>query len=225
MARIRGAYGGGQIIGSVSGNTFQRGKTQTIIRNRTIPVNPNTPGQGNVKTAMQLASSAWLAVLTEAERIAWKLYAQATELTDVFGDKYKASARNMFIRTAVPSILGGGAIPTVAPSLPGIALQKLVAFTLSEADGVELSSVSPALAAGEALFISISPQQNITRNYYKSPYVSGVTITSADTLPVVLKTPAEGVVIGQRYFVRYRTADASGRMSNYDERFLGDVEV
>jgi len=64
MAIVRGAFGGGQIKGSIAGNTFQQSPYGTVIRNRTVPVNPNTTFQVQVRTGFNSMSDYWQNTLT-----------------------------------------------------------------------------------------------------------------------------------------------------------------
>lgn len=223
MALIRGAFMGGQIKGSVSGSTFQQGKYGQVIRNRTVPVNPNSTGQASVREAMSLASSAWGQILTAEERAAWDDYAAKTTLPNKFGDNIHVSGRNMFIRSAVPAVLAGVAIQTVSPATPDIALNKLITVTMSEADGIELTGVSPTMTTGQLVQLSLSVPLNPTNNYYKGPFKTGLYIDDSTTFPVMLKAPGSNLVEGQRYFIRHRTSDANGKVSNFKITNLGEV--
>src|SRR3989304_3510336 len=101
MALIRGAFGGGQIKGSIAGVTFQQGPYGTVIRNRTVPVNPNSTFQVLIRSAFDNISTRWVTFLTNSQRDAWNAYAAQTPLPDRFGTPVATRGRQMYIRSNV----------------------------------------------------------------------------------------------------------------------------
>jgi hypothetical protein len=219
MAIIRGAYGGGQIKGSISGSTYQGSPYGTVIRNRTVPVNPNTPGQVAVRDSLATASYLWTNTLTPEQRQAWLEYAAATPIPDKFGTSQVTGARQMFMRQAVVKLTAGVGVVSDAPTTPGIAANVVPVIAASEADGItledlQIAGVTYALQTGEAFQISLSVPLHESNNFYKGPFVTGLVVLPADTLPVTLKDVGASLVQGQRYFARFRFFDAAGKTSN-----------
>lgn len=225
MALIRGAYGGGTIKGSVSGNTYQGGAYGTVIRNRTKPVNPNTAGQASIRLAMREASFAWGGALDAGQRSAWAAYAAGTPLPDKFGTSQVTSGRQMFMRTNVIRLAAGLAFISDAPPTPGIAAPNPPTLVLDASTGINLTALAITLAVGDAYQISLSIPLNDTINYFKGPFITGATLVSTDTLPVLLKAAGPGLAVGQRYFCRYRYFQADGKCSNRVYLNLGEVSA
>jgi hypothetical protein len=211
MAIIRGAFGGAQIRNSIASVTFSQGPFGTIARARTPPVNPNSPRQNSIRTSMSLVSNAWTAVLTDAERTAWKNYADGTPLPDPFGGTKIVSGRQMFIRTNLVFADALGTIQPAAPTTPGVGRAAVLTLAADTIAGLEIDSVTPTIDAGSLVLIGISPPLNSARNYFRSPYTQAVALDSVDTFPFVVKGPTL-VAVGQKYFVSARRIETDGKV-------------
>jgi hypothetical protein len=211
MALIRGAYGGGQIKGSVSGNTFQGNPYGTVLRNRTVPVNPNTPAQSLIRLIMSTLSAFWRDGLSPAQRTAWELYAQGTPLPDKFGTNQIVPGRQHFLRANIARYAAGANAANDPPPTPGIGSPPALSVTISVADGIELQSIGPSLEPDDLLRISISIPVNETVNFYKSPFGRAINVINTDTLPLTILAD---VIAGQKFFMSYRFYAADGRVSN-----------
>lgn len=223
MAIIVGAFGGGSIKGKLSGNVFQGSKAGQLIRNWVKPVDPSAPGQVVTRLAMQQAMNRWVHELTPAERQSWEDYAAGTPIPSRFGTPHVTSGQQMFIRTNVARTLGGVGTVDQAPPTPGIATSPVPTITLSEADGIEVASLSDPIPVGGQIFISLSIPVSPTRNFYKSPFRTGSVIISTTTFPHVIKAAGADLVEGQRYFARYRYYAPDGKVSNVTIINLGEV--
>lgn len=95
MALVRFGGGVSEIRGSIAGNVFSRSHAGAIIRNRIVPVNPNTPAQDNVR-ALFAAVAQLYTDLDAAARQAWQDYADLLNETNVFGDTYTPTGRQVF---------------------------------------------------------------------------------------------------------------------------------
>lgn len=211
MAIIRGAFGGGQIKGSLSGNTFQQGPFGQVIRNRTVPVNPNSPGQVAVRSALAFASAGWVEVLSQAERDGWQAYAAATPIPDRFGTTQVVSGRMMFMRTNVATYNFDGTLVTSPPPLPGIPPPPGLTIISTTDDGLQIQNATPAIPAGWFVRVSVGIPVHQARNFYKAPFGRQVQLTHATTFPFTL-LPI--VFDDQVYFVSARQYDDTGRVSN-----------
>ncbi len=212
MASIRGAFGGAQIKGSIGSTTFQQGTSGTIIRSRTVPVNPNTPGQVKVRAAMAQSSSDWTNVLTAAQRSGWADYALTTPLPNRFGESINVGGRQMYLRSNVARLfLDLTSIPD-APATPGVATPVLPTMTGDTSSGIEIQNVLPTIATDQLVIGRISPPVSQAKNFFKAPFTLDTVLTDASTFPVEVK-PAVEVSIGQRYFYAFRTFDIDGKVS------------
>lgn len=212
MALIRGPYGGAQIKGSIGSQTYQGGPYGTIMRARSIPVNPRTPRQELVRTIMGTYSSTWRDGLTDSQRTGWANYAVATPLPNRFGDLINVGGRQMFLRTNLMRYLAGAAGVLDAPSLPGVPTSPTPEISIGEADGFVVAGTDPDLVVGECLSIFIGVPVNVTRNYYSGPFQLLATLSSTTTYPLTVPMVVPPVE-GQKYVIRWRFSDALGRVS------------
>lgn len=85
--------------GSIAGNTFAHNRYGNYVRSRTKPVNPNSSRQVNARAAIIKLSEEWHETLTDANRLAWKVYADAVTVTNKLGKAIHLSGFNHFVRS------------------------------------------------------------------------------------------------------------------------------
>lgn len=220
---LRGGFNGGTAKGRLGNSVYQANPYGQLVRNGPSPVNPNSPGQVMVRYGMSLCSQLWSQTLTPEERQGWADYAAATPLPDKFGTSQIVSGRNMFIRSGILALLGGTNVRATAPTTPGIGTQVGLTFVLDASSGLSLTSIDPPLEPDQYVQISLSVPLGPANNFFKGPFRTGVVISDADVLPIILKPVGSGLAVGQRYFSRQRTYDPNGKVSNYLIRNLGEV--
>lgn len=217
MALVR-LFGGGQIKGSIGGTTYQQGPYGTVMRNRTVPVNPNTGRQVRVRTAMAFCSNEWLN-MSSGDRIGWESYAANTPWLNALGDTVILPARQHFLRRATLqySILQLLAQPIVIdpapPAAPG--LPPTVALTVAadvSASTVIITAETPEPIATESLIVEWTENVPPTRNYYNGPFTRTFVEIGAPTLPTTIATGLT-LLLGYQTILRTRYIDASGRTS------------
>lgn len=187
MALIKLGAGVLQISGSIGGTTFARNRSGSYIRQRTIPVNPNSPRQLAARNNIQALTQSWNANLTPAQRQGWGLYADHVNVLNRLGETISLSGYNMFIRSN--AILLGAGLSGVndAPIIFELASSDpSFAVTISEATQVASVVFNDALAwANEdgayMIIYQGQPRQN-TRNFFNGNkriigYIEGDSIT------------------------------------------------
>lgn len=94
-------FGGGVtgMRGSIGGTVFSRNAGGNYARARTVPVNPNSPLQAEIRAALQTLVEYWQNSLTQAERDAWNLYAANINMQNRLGETIHISGYNHFIRS------------------------------------------------------------------------------------------------------------------------------
>lgn len=221
MAIIRGAFGGAQIRNSLSSVTFAQGPFGTVARARTPPVNPNSARQVAIRAALALVSFRWSNLLTSAQRQAWDAYAATTPLPDPFGGTKLVSGRQMWMRTNVIFADLLGTVLDAAPGTPGVGQPPLLTIAASTANGLEVTAITPTIAAGALVNVRVGLPVNFARNFYKAPFTNVATIDSTTVFPITL-IPAAQMVIGQRYFTASRHIEVDGKVS---ERTIFQADV
>lgn len=221
MALIKTGGGVAQISGSIAGTVFSRNRYGAYARNRSIPVNPNTPKQQKVRAAVALLASQWYNSLSAANRELWTIYADNVAVKNRLGDDINLTGFNMYVRTNTPLINADLAEVDAGPTT----------FTLAEQDPTASAAISEATQNISLTFdtglpwvdeddaymlVYASPPQNDSINFYAGPYNLADTIdgdsASAPTSPATIAVPF-AVVEDQKVFLQARIVRADGRLS------------
>jgi hypothetical protein len=221
MALVK--FGGGitEMRGSIAGNTFSRNRYGAIVRAKTTPVNPNTPGQVAVRATMAVLTDRWSQTLTAAQRTAWNLYGSSVVMTNKLAESINLSGFNHYIRSCLEfrRILGGNTdagptvfeIPDADPTfaVTGTAAAQTLSITFD--NGLDWADED-----GAVLFVYQGSPQNPQRNFFGGPWralgnvlgVNGAPPASPAVMPVVF-----AIAEGQRQWVYARIRRVDGRLS------------
>lgn len=220
--------------GSVGGITYTANQWYAIIaRARVSPVNPSTPNQSAIRSALSAASSVWKN-LADATREAWNDYAATCQYQGPL-EPYYITGRLMF--TACLSLVqyldARGLYdftPTpTAPTVPGFFSPGPINIQtpLTPGTGISLSIGNNTGEDGIA-FIERSYAFNVSRERFKGPFLSSsgqcVECNNGTSTLVDIMDLAEGYV----YFTRVRlvTAQAPFRLSaEYIFRHIAETVV
>lgn len=221
MAIIITGGGVSQISGSVGGNTFSRNRSGAYVRNRSIPVNPNSSRQQTARANMSAAVIAWGQTLTEAQREAWRLYAASVPVKNRLGQNIYLTGQNMYVRTFTARALAGITAIAAAPttfdlgtpdnelSVALTATGNIISVTFDEdLDWVDEDD--------SAMLIYIGQPQNASRKFFNGPWryagkIEGDSVT-APVAPVGVVgtfTMSED----QAVWIGIRIAHADGRLT------------
>lgn len=210
--------------GSVAGLTFSRNRSGNYIRARTNPVNPNTPQQQIVRSAVADLSNLWINTLTQADRDKWEDYAANVPVTNPLGATIFLTGINQYVRSNVPRLQAGLARVDIAPSIFDIgSFTSVTTVSVGATNGVTVGFTNTddwANATGAAMLVFVARPQNPTINFFKGPYQLAGSILGDDTVPPVSPdtiTSQFAFDSGQKIFTRIRVTQADGRLSA-DER-------
>lgn len=232
MAIFKGAIAA-EIRGSINGTTFSRNKSGAYMRNRTVPVNPNSSRQLYIREAMSQAAFAWSTVLTEGQRNAWRLYASTTPVTNRLGDSINLSGFNMYCRAATFLAYATGSIAAAATAPPSPGLAAPIAFdelNLHASDsttpnilaGVLESPSEGIVEAGVAMFW-ISPPLSQGTAFYKGPWIPLAGPMSTTAYPAITVPVGFDLSTSENRFLRWRFLDQENKMSA--EAIFGPVNI
>ena len=214
---------GQQRSGKQGGMVWSHNASGPYVRNRAIPVNPNTSRQIAVRNAVRSLSIAWQNELTDFNRGAWDVYAANIAWRNKLGQAITLTGMNHYIRSNTPRVMN--AIPRVdiAPSVFDLAEAELeLAVTASAAtQDLTITGRDPATWIGEAgawQFFTMGIPKNSGVKFFGGPYRQATATPGAGPppFPVVIAAPfvfAEG----QRIWVRSRIARGDGRLSEFAE--------
>lgn len=219
----------GTIIGEASGSlasmVFAHNRGGQYIRQRTIPTNPNTTYQQEIRSLVSQLTSAWYNVLTEDQRMLWDAYALAVPLLDPLGESRNVGGLGMYIRGNVARLQAN---PTDLPRVDdGPTNYNLGEFSnpgitsITATTGIMILTFTAGDAwvseEGAAMLIYGSRGVNASRNHFKGPYrfaqaILGATPTPP-TSPVNVTMPFP-LVAGQKAYIRVVVVRADGRVSS-----------
>lgn len=117
MANI--LFGGGiaDARGSIAGTVFSKNRSGSYIRNRTKPVNPNSPRQQAVRNILGYIVNVWSQVLTPAQRAKWGTYADNVNWKNKLGETIKLTGFNHFCRCNVARQSNGYSLMDAGPDV------------------------------------------------------------------------------------------------------------
>lgn len=212
---------GGQLSGSVGGVTAAHNRGGQYLRNRSIPVNPNTNRQQSVRAAFATATEAWKN-LSAIQQGAWTSYANSTPVTNRLGESITLTGHNMYVRTNAFLLGLGGTLLAVAPSTPGQStLGTGRVITASVATGVAFA-VGAATADGLTL-VSYGPSISNGVSGFRGPYsVFAVpTMTGTGFAATAQSFSRYGALVaGERRPFRIASIDSDGRLSDVFEQIV-----
>lgn len=217
-------YGGGVLDarGSIGGQVHSRNRYGSYIRARTTPVNPQSSRQNLIRACVASLAPYWSTVLTQAQRNAWEVYADAITRANKLGQQIKLTGFNHFIRSNTPRLQSVDSVIAAGPTvltLPGA--DPVFACEVDETNQQISVTFDPLLAwaiidDGE-LYVSMSEPKQVGTNFIGGPFrlagaIDGDT-ASPPTSPQVLSVPFP-VAEGQVIVCRARISEADGRLSD-----------
>lgn len=206
------------IRGSVGGATFARNRGGAYVRNRTVPLNPSSVRQTQVRAAFGDFSQRWATLLTQAQRDAWDLYAENVPIPNSLGEPRNVGGLPMFQRgntllfdTGASPVDDGPTVFTLGPTItPALELD----VANQELDVTDLGTYD--LANGPVnLLVQQGTPQNDGVNFFKGPFRKIGEINAVETSgeppygPFNLAFP---VVAGQAVWFRTATVSNDGRV-------------
>ena len=201
MAKTRGGAIVGQVSGSVGSNTFSRNRFGTYIRNRSIPINPNSSFQQNVRSVFANQSSGWQGLLT-AQKEAWKTWAQNNPVTDAFGDQQVLTGHQAYIQ--LNSRIGQAAdtiilVPPVTGAPAGL-LSLTATYDIGAGTSVLTFTAAP-LAATQRMFLwgALVDSKGITyvKNRYKLIAITAKTLATGYDYQTSMEARFGTMLVGQ----------------------------
>ena len=208
--------------GSIEGTTYSRNRYGSYVRNRAMPVNPNTSRQQAVRAYLSQLAQRWKDTLTQAQRDAWDVYAANVSVKNALGDDIFLTGFNHYIRSNSVILQCGLTIVDDGPttfSLPELDSTITVSGT---ADDQKVSigfddTMDWLDEDGGAMAVIIGLPQDSNINFFGGPYrfadsIDGDAVTPPTT-PTELDSPYQ-IANGQKIWAECRIVRADGRVSN-----------
>jgi hypothetical protein len=223
---------GQQRSGSIGGTVWSRNRFGAYIRNRSVPVNPNTDRQVVVRNIVRALTIAWQNTLTTNQRDAWDTYAANVTWLNKLGQSVNLTGLNHYIRSNTPRLQSGSARVDPAPLVFNLATAELeLGVTASEATQ-QASVVFDDTAAwanetGGHQYVYGGLPQNGGIKFFGGPWRLIGVIDGDDITPPATPDVADYPFPfgeGQRLWVRTRVSRLDGRLSEFAQvNFLADA--
>jgi len=205
------------ISGSIGGTTFARNRGGAYIRNRTVPLNPQSPRQVAIRQIFGSLSNLWSTTVTSVQRTAWELYAENVPLTNSLGEDRNVSGINMYQRGNSLLLDTNGVReddgPTVFTKGPSISPTITLDSAANELTITNLGGYDPATDGFIGLLVAQGRPQQPGVNFYKAPFtkIDGEQHVDLASLPtdVPLEFP---ISAGQAVFIRTAVVTIDGRV-------------
>ena len=214
---------GQQRSGSIGGTVWSRNRFGAYIRNRSVPVNPNTDRQVAVRNIVRALTIAWQNTLTSAQRAAWNVYASNVVWLNRLGQSVNLTGLNHFIRSNTPRAQNAATQVDDGPVIFNLATAELaLVVTASEAtQQVSIAFDNAAAWANETdahQFAYGGLPQNGGINFFGGPWRLIGSIDGDDITPPVSPAVVDypfPFAEGQRLWVRTRVTRLDGRLSEF----------
>ena len=207
--------------GSAGGNTASHGRSGQYLRARTVPTDPASPFQNQIRIIFGNISISWRS-LTTAQRAAWATYAANVPVRNRLGDTIFLTGHTMYIRNNAarlqagldrvddgPTIFSAVEIPDYAPSTKP--LKPSLTFDLF-ADAPWMND------PGAAMLVYATRQASGTTRYRRTPYrfAGAVIAIVAPPAPRAIDVDVPFALTDNGFnilFVKYLIVRADGRLS------------
>lgn len=212
---------GQQRSGSIGGTVWSHNRSGAYVRNRSVPVNPNTDLQVAARNAVRSLAINWDTVLTQAQRNAWMLYALNVSWKNRLGQNINLTGLNHYIRCNSPRVANGIAAIADAPVIFDLCNADLgLTATASEATQdltIDGDPAGPWIGEVDAWqFYSMGAPQNGGIHFFNGPWrhLTAVPGAGPPPFPIVIAAVFP-IAEGQRLWVRVRRARGDGRLSEF----------
>lgn len=211
MAKIRFGMLAGSISGSQGNTVFSHNRYGPYIRERTVPVKVTSFWADRQKGILSEASKIW-GTLTEAQRLAWKTYAQTNPITDRLGDKRILDGHAAVTMLNCNILLAGGTSILVPPAVATPTLPGAMAATYDIGAGnFQVTWTGGALGASEVLFLNTavtnSPGRSYVANLYKLAFISAAAAATPEDPLSAIEDRFGTLAVGQQVFYKITVVD------------------
>jgi hypothetical protein len=208
--------------GSMGGSTYSHNRYGQYMRNRVVPVNPNSSRQAAVRSVFADLTQHWLNTLSTAQREAWDNYAANVAVQDKLGDSIYLTGFNHYLRSNTALLQAGLTRVDDGPVILTLP-ETDTGFAVAASEATQLISVTFTDTLdlydedGAALLVSAGRGVNPTINFYNAPFRFADSIDgnsgSPPTSPLTMTAPFS-LAEDQRFFAKGRIVRADGRLSS-----------
>jgi hypothetical protein len=191
------------------------------LRNRVIPVNPNTVSQQAARNDLTVATKAW-ASLSAAQRAAWNAAASVVTLFDRLGRPYNPTGHQYFVSVNRTSYVYSGSTTVLTVPPTAAAPAALTTMTPTMVGGISqtasLAYTATPLAALTKLIVEATPQLSpgisfISRSQLRQLLVTSAAAASPANFAAAFIAKFGVIVTTRQVFVRGTVITSDGQRS------------
>jgi len=195
----------GQFSGSQGNSTASHNRFGAYLRNRTIPVNPKSHRQLEVRSRFTDITAAWR-TLTEAQRQEWRTLGEQMQRLDSLGVAYKLTGIQAFQSVNARRRCANLPVITDAPPLSGLpAISNLRATFALGGLGQHQLEWDGTLGTGDRLYIFATSAVSAGRNFFGDSQHRLILVS-----PPAVISPLD---IASAYSARFPGADPGQKVS------------
>ena len=205
--------------GKLGGHVFTKARSGATVRTKVTPVNPRSFAQGAVRSRFGTLSQSWRD-LSEEQRIAWNNKATTVGKTNIFGDAYYPSGKNLYVAINTNILTAGGSpvnIPPVDVALPDVLLSGIAFDSLANSLEVSLESLVNPTGNTAIIFCSPCLSRGVFNASGKERFVSAVNLTGTSTVANIYDDYVAkygDLRSGSKIFVKVKIVNASSGQSS-----------
>jgi hypothetical protein len=195
MAKVQFGSGVAYISGRVAGTVHARNKGGSYIRRFSVPVNPATTFQQNVRNALASSSAAWRN-LTPTQQTAWQAWAATHPIIDRLGAAITLSGQQAYVALTQNAFNNGDGVAfyDVPPPSPVYEFPFEGDFAVVAASGGPTLTIGQTVqpAADTQVFVFASPpvSAGVTFVKEKVKFLGPITVLAATAVPVAVDVRA-----------------------------------
>lgn len=195
MAKVQFGSGVAYMSGRIAGTVHARNKGGSYVRRFSVPVNPSTSFQQNIRNCLSTISSAWRN-LTAPDQSAWVSWAESHPVIDRLGAAIKLSGQQAFVATNRNGFSNGdGAIAfTTPPAEPQYEypLEPDFTVTLDTAVGTLniTQTVQPAADTQLLIYATAALSPGISFAKGRNKFLGAITVLQATAVPAQIDITA-----------------------------------
>lgn len=189
MAKIKFSALVSDIRNSLNGSTFARNRGGNYFRNKTSPINRQTPAQMVLRNAFGSIAQAWQG-LTEGERQSWNDAVADFAYTDQFGDIRNLSGSQLHQKLNQNLAVVGSTMLTTAPvKVPVFQIGSASVVTSAATQDMDLDITPGPTPANVKIVVQatrpVSAGRAFLKNEYRTIHVinGGTSVTALDISP------------------------------------------
>lgn len=167
-ARIKTSVLLSDLRGKEGNVVFQKSRSGLISREKVNPSNPRTADQQANRALLASVSSGWGALGDEKRKL-WDSAVDSYARTNVFGDSYRPTGKNLFTQLNKNRINAGFALIDTVPDKETYTPVGLTAVSILNADEeLEITSSSPSV--GQKIIYRATASLSQGTSFYKGKY-------------------------------------------------------